>query len=479
MVHREASKSACERRSEILLVDGATGILSHMFGKARICVARVDCYDAVRTFRGRRFGLNETAQELEMIEGPIRHGLCLLIVPLLISLSCFSAVALAAEPVKIGYCLSLSGVYAALGTDLRDGMNLYMEQIGHKAGGRDISIVEENIGSSVVTLTQETAQKLIDQEKVDIIAGVVDSRVAYSVASQITQREIPFVISNAGADDLTQRRASPLIVRTSFSNSSGSHPLGVWAYEQGFRKAVAMGASNPAGYEQVGGICRTFNKMGGKIIQEIWPPLGTQDFKPFLAQVKPDADVIMVFFAGGDAVRFIQQYAESGLKGKIPVIGKGFLVDENVLSKDGKAAEGVITESHWSLSLETPENARFKAAYAKKYGHPPTLYSEQGYVTGMVIAEALNKTGGQVRGREFVRIMRSLELQAPRGPIRFDEYGAPTQNYCIRKVQMAGGQWQNDIIKTYPGISQFWTWSPAEFMAMPPYTDMKGEWAAK
>jgi branched-chain amino acid transport system substrate-binding protein len=404
---------------------------------------------------------------------------CLLFVIASLSLSWFCTTGSAAEPVKIGYLLSLSGVYASLGKDLSDGMELYLEQIGRKAGGRDISVIVENIGSAVVTLTQETADKLIEKEKVDIIAGVVDSRVAYSVASQITQREIPFVISNAGADDLTQRTANPLIVRVSFSSSGGSHPLGVWAYEQGFRKAVAMGADNPAGYEQVGGMCRTFKKTGGNVVQEIWPKLGTQDFKPFFAQVKPDADVIMVFFAGGDAARFVQQFSESGLKGKIAIVGKGFLVDENMLVKDGKDAEGIVTESHWSFLLDTPENAEFKAAYTKKYGHPPTLYSEQGYVTGMVIAEALKKTNGQVRGREFVRTMRSLELKAPRGPIKFDEYGAAIQNYYIRKVQMVDGQWQNVILKTYPAVNQFWTWSPADFMAMPPYTQMKGEWAVK
>lgn len=414
-----------------------------------------------------------------MIRGPRSTVYRLFFVIWFLSLSCFCAIGSAADPVKIGYCLSLSGVYASLGADLREGLDLYLDQIGHKAGGRDISVVVENIGSAVVTLTQETAHKLIEQDKVDIIAGVIDSRVAYSVATHITQREIPFVISNAGADDLTQRRASPLIVRTSFSSSGGSHPLGVWAYEQGLRKAVAMGASNPAGYEQVGGICRTFEKMGGKIVQEVWPPLGTQDFKPFLAQINPQADVIMVFFAGGDALRFVQQYSESGLKGKIAVVGKGFLVDENLLAKEGKAAEGIVSESHWSLLLDNPENAQFKAAYTKKYGHPPTLYSEQGYVTGMVIAEALNKTGGQIRGRDFVKTMRSLELKAPRGTIKFDEFGAPIQNYYVRKVQMLDGQWQNVIVKTYPAISQFWTWSPTEFMAMPPYADMKGEWVSK
>ena len=114
-----------------------------------------------------------------MTRGGRGTALCLLLFTAMFIFHCFSTSSPAAEPIKIGYLVSLSGVYAALGEDLRDGLNLYMEQIGRKAGGRDIEVVVENIGSAVVTLTQETAQKLIEQEKVDIIAGVVDSRVAY------------------------------------------------------------------------------------------------------------------------------------------------------------------------------------------------------------------------------------------------------------------------------------------------------------
>jgi len=240
---------------------------------------------------------------------------------------------------------------------------------------------------------------------------------------------------------------------------------------------VALGSANAAGYEQVGGMCRTFKKMGGQVVQELWTPLGTQDFKPLLAQIKPDADVAMVFFAGGDAKRFVQQYAESGLKGKVAIVAKGFLVDEGVLAQHGKNAEGIVSESHWSFLADNSENAKFKAAFTKKFGRPPTLYAEQGYVTGMLIAEALKKTGGQVKGKDLAKVMRSLELKAPRGTIKFDEYGAPIQNYDIRSVQLVGDRWQNAIIKSIPAVSQFWTWSPKEFMAMPKYTDMKGKWA--
>ncbi|MBI5571881.1 MAG: ABC transporter substrate-binding protein [Desulfomonile tiedjei] len=406
----------------------------------------------------------------------VRPAVALFTFSLAIALSFSCAKISAAEPLKIGYCTSLSGVYKSLGTDMRDGLNLYMEEIGYKAGDHDMEVIVKNIQSNVVSLALDKAWELVEKDKIAILAGVVDSGCAYRIATFATDREIPFVISNAGADDLTQRGANPFIVRISFSSISGSHCLGAWAYEQGFRKAVALGPANHAGYEQVGGMCRAFKKMGGQVVQELWTPLGTQDFKPLLAQIKPDADVAMVFFAGGDARRFVQQYAESGLKGKIAVVAKGFLVDENVLSEQGKNAEGIVSESHWSFLADNPENVKFKAAFTKKFGRPPTLYAEQGYVTGMVIAEALKKAGGHIQGKDFTSIMRSIALQAPRGTIRFDEYGAPIQNYDIRRVQLVGDRWQNAIIKSYPAVSQFWTWSPKEFMAMPRYSDMKGKW---
>lgn len=389
---------------------------------------------------------------------------------------CMPEAAKAAEPVKVGYTISLSGVYTALGVDLRDGFNLYMEEIGSKAGGRDIKVFVEDKGSNDVSRVLDLAKKLVEKEHIDILAGVVGSGAAYAVAEFVQKHKIPFVISNAGADDLTQRKSNPYIVRPAFVNSGGSHPLGEWLYDKGFRKAVLIGADYAAGYEHVGGIARTFKNKGGKVIQEIWPPLGTKDYAPYLAKIDRDADVVMVFFAGADALRFVQQYADYGLKNKIPLTGKGYLVDDKILQKQGAAAENVVTESHWCLLLDTPENKKFKEAYQKKYGHPPTLYSEQGYLTAKLIADALEKTKGEVKGEEFVKVMRSIDLNAPRGKVKFDEFGAPIQNSYIREVKKVDGSWQSVPIKTYEAVNQFWTWSPEEFMKMPAYSDMKGKW---
>ncbi len=383
----------------------------------------------------------------------------------------------AAPPVKIGYAISLSGVFTSYGEDLRDALNLYMDQIGNKVAGRKIEVIVEDIGSNQVNRALDVGRKLIQKNNVDILAGVIDTGSAYALANLVEKHKIPFVISNAGADDLTQRKANPYVIRVSFTNSGGSHPLGVWAYEKGYRKAVVMGSDYGAGYEHVGGICQTFKKMGGKIIQEIWPPLGNQDFAPYLANVNRDADVVMVFFAASDALRFVKQYEEYGLKKKIPLIGKGYYLDDNILPKLAESAEGLISESHWCFLLDNPENHAFNAAYMKKYGRRPTNISEQGYITGMVIAKALEKTKGEIKGEEFVKVMRSLELKAPRGVIKFDKYGEVVQTYYIRKVEKVKGEWQSVPFKSYPTVSQFWNWTPEEYMKMTPYMEMKGKWA--
>ncbi|WP_051184523.1 ABC transporter substrate-binding protein [Desulfatiglans anilini] len=383
----------------------------------------------------------------------------------------------AAEPVKIGYAISLSGVYTAIGIDLRDGLNLYMEEIGHQAGGRQIEVLVEDVGSNQVSQAMDIARKLVQKNNIDILAGVVGTGSAYALAEFVQKNNIPLVISNAGADDLTQRKSNPLIVRPAFVNSAGSHPLGVWAYENGYRKAVAMGADYGAGYEHVGGICRTFTQMGGRIVQEIWPPLGTKDYAPYLAKISQEADVVMVFFAGADALRLVKQFAEYGLNRRVALIGKGYLVDDNILPKQGASAKDIVTESHWCYLLDTPENNRFKKSFMDKYGHRPTLYAEQGYLTGMLIAEALNKTNGEIKGAEFVRVMRSLELKAPRGTVRFDDYGATIQNSYIRKVEEMDGAWESVPIKTFPMVNQFWNWKAEDYMKMTPYSEMKGKWA--
>jgi branched-chain amino acid transport system substrate-binding protein len=397
-----------------------------------------------------------------------------LFVTIVLALTTFSR---AAEPVKVGLATPLSGIFTQVGSDLLDGFNLYMEQIGHKAGGREIKVVVGDIGSAQVNRAVQKVSEMVQQDKIDILTGIVHSGSAYALARLAKRRKLPFVIALAASDGLTQHRKNPFVVRVSYSSSQGTHLLGEWAYEMGYRKAVVVAWDYVAGYENIGGFCRTFTKAGGTIIQEIWTPFKVQDFKPYLKKVRPDADVVVAFFGGLDALRFVTQYDKYGLKENIPLIGSSVLVDDGILGKEGAAAVGITSVTRWSLDVDTPENAKFIENFEKKFGRKPSIFAEQGYVTGMFIAEALNRTKGEVNGTDFVNIFKGLSLKAPRGHVKIDPYGSPIQTYYLQRVKMVNGAPKNVIIKSVPDVSQFWTWNPEEYMNMEPYADLKDTWA--
>ncbi len=383
----------------------------------------------------------------------------------------------AQAPVRIGFIYPDSGPFAQLGLDMRDGFLLHWSEIGNKAGGRTVEVLSETKGTNKPDEGLTKARKLVERDKVQVLGGIISTPVAYALRSYVIEKKTPLVIMNAGADGLTQRQRSEYIFRSSFVNSDGSHPLGDWAYKQGYRKMVLVASDFAAGIEHIGGVARTFTDAGGQVIQEIYPPLGAPDFAPYLTQIRRDADVVAVFAAGADAVRFVNQYAEYGLKGKIPLIGKG-VTDELTLQRQGQAALGIITAFQWSGALDTPANKRFVAAYAAKYKRPATTFSEQGYVGGQMIAQALEAVrGGADNTAAFLAALAKAEVEAPRGKVKVDPFHAPIHNIYVLKVEEKGGALQNSVIFTYPSVNQFWKWTPEAYMAMPAYTEMKGKWA--
>jgi len=384
----------------------------------------------------------------------------------------------AQAPFKAGFVIPLTGVYAALGDDMRDGFLLYWSQVGSKAAGRAVEVIVEDKGSNKPDDGLTKARKLVERDGVQVLAGVISSPVAVALREYAHAQKIPFIVSNAGADVITQKLRSPYVFRASFSNSDSSHPLGEWAYKTGYRRMVLMASDYGAGYEHVGGIARTFIEAGGKIIQEIYSPLGTADFAPFISTIDRGADVVAVFFAGADALRFVNQYAEYGLKGKIPLIGKGFLVDEVILPKLGDAALDIVTSLQWTPALEIPDNKKFVEAYEAKTKRAATVYAEQGYVSAQMIARALESVKGNVENRDaFLAALRKIEINAPRGKVKLDAYQNPIHTIYIRKVEKKGGKLQNTVIASYPNTGQFWKWSPEAFLSMPAYGDMKNKWA--
>lgn len=380
-----------------------------------------------------------------------------------------------AEELRIGFIAPTTGLYAQIGKDMVDGFQLYLDQHGNKLGGADVKlIVEDDQGKPDTGVTK--AKKLILQDHVQMFIGGLLASTGYALAPVSTAEKTLYISSVSSADDLTQRQAAkyPLFARTSWTSSLPHHALGQWACDQGYKKVVTVAADYAFGYETVGGFQKVFEDCGGKVIQKIWPPLGTKDFGPYIPNIKADADAIFTTMVGPMALQFPKQLRGAG--NKKPIVASGVSYDEFVLPFMGDEVIGDVSALHYSAGINTPANETFVKAYRAKYGKMPGYYSENNYSTAMWLDEAMKQAAGKWPGPEqFIKIMQSIKIDAPRGPVSMDDMRNPIENVYIKKVEktkMFGydkDELWNTVIKTYPNVSQFWTYGKDKFLGQPVY----------
>jgi branched-chain amino acid transport system substrate-binding protein len=366
----------------------------------------------------------------------------------------------AAEPIKIGYLAPYVGVFAKFGSDLRDGFKFYLDEVGYKVAGRQIVFIDEDDeGKPEVGLVK--AKKLVEKDQVRILAGIISSGVAYAVRDYVTEKRVPLVITNAGATKLTQEQRSPFIFRTSFANGQQDRAGGWYAYAKlGARKVIMIGSDYAAGHEKGDGFKKTFKFMGGEVIEEIYPPLGTNDFAPYLAKIANyvgKVDRTWAFFAGSDAIRFANQYQEYGLKEKLKLFCEEGVTDEANLPSQKDAALGIESYARYCIGYDSPENKRFVREYRKKYNYDPGALSEGGYVGAQFIVKALEAVKGNIENQEaFLKALRSVKIEAPRGPVRLDDHQNVIFNTFIERVEKKDGKYNNVVVDMIPNVDQYW-----------------------
>ena len=374
-------------------------------------------------------------------------------------------------PIKIGFLTQMTGGGAAVGKDMSNGFMMYLEEIGQQMGGRKVEvIIEDTQGDPAAALTK--LRKLVESDNVHAVAGIFLANEGYALAPKVDEYRIPTVWAVVSADDLTQRKPVKWAVRSGWTSSQPNHPFGEWAHKSlGYKRVVTVAMDYAFGWEQVGGFQRTFEESGGQIVQKLWPPLGTTDFGPYLAQIKRDADAVFAVMVAASALRFPKQYQDAGLKARLPLIGGGTSFDEFVFPSLGDEAVGAITPMIYSAAIDTPVNRRFVKEFRTKYGKVPGYYAEASYTAARWINEAAKVVGGNVEDKEkFLAALRKVEISdAPRGPIKLDAYANPIETVYVRKVERKDGELWNTVIQTFPAVSQFWKYKPEEFLKQSVY----------
>src|SRR5262249_45797707 len=267
----------------------------------------------------------------------------------------------------------------------------------------------------------------IEQEKVAVLTGIVSSAVAYAVRGAVHDAKVPLVITMANSGGLTRDQRSPYIFRTFQPGGSGSYYMGKWLYDKlGKRKAVFSGSDYAYGREHAEMFKKGFESSGGKVIAEIFAPLGTADFGTYVTQVGragSDADVVYIVYSGIDAIRFVKAYAEYGLKDKLTLANWGAtLHGKGGPGAMGAAALGAYQIATYTPAPASPANRRFVEATKAKLGYMDPLV-QMGHIGGDVIARALEAVNGNVEDTAaFLQALRPGPFDSTPGPVQFDPH---------------------------------------------------------
>lgn len=379
-----------------------------------------------------------------------------------------------ANTIKIGLLPPTTGNTAAFGQEMMKGWDLYWDQHNNKAGKYTIDSIHLDYGGDVSTAVTD-ANKLVTQDKVSMIVGALQANVSLAIIGPLAKAKVPYIDPVAASDDMTQRSRSPYFLRLAGSTSSQlTQPQGAYAISKGYKTVATICSDYAFGYESCGGFVNTFTDGGGKVLKQLWSPLGTTDFSSYITQVRQEKpDTVFVQLSGADGARFLKQWNSFGMKGTIPLMAGEALLDQTSLNGLTAAdAEGLVSSGVWAGGLDNPPTKTFVKQYSAKYGTPPSFYAASMYIAAGAIAKGIEKLDGDVsNGIKLVKTLQSLDLgNTPMGPMTTDSYGDSVQNVYMRKTEVVNGKLVNKVIKTYPKVTQFWTYNVKEFLNHPAYS---------
>jgi branched-chain amino acid transport system substrate-binding protein len=342
------------------------------------------------------------------------------------------APAAAQQPVKIGFISTFSGPTAVIGNDMRNSFELALDHLGRKMGGKPVEVIYEDDQQKPEVGVQKS-QKLVEADKVDFVIGYIWSNVLLASLKPVVDSQTFLISANAGPSQIAGEQCSPYFFSTSWQNDQTPQAMGTYMTQKGVKTAFLIGPNYAAGKDMLTGVRTTFK---GQVIGEEltkWPD--QLDFSTELSKVraaKPEA--VFVFYPGAAGVQFLTQYAQSGLKGQIPLY-TAFTVDAITLPLQKDLALGVPGAQEWVNDLPNDANKKFVADFRSKHKNYPSFYGAQSYDAANFVNSAVVAVNGDLSKKDAMRAeMRKANYASVRGPYKYGNNHFPIQNFYLQDV---------------------------------------------
>ena len=351
-----------------------------------------------------------------------------------------------AEDLKIGMIVTLSGPPAALGQQIVDGFQLALDQKDGMLGGQSVElIVEDDELKPDVALLKATS--LVERDEVDFVVGTVFSNMLAAVFKPIVESETFLISPNAGPSTFAGKNCNPYFFVTSYQNNQNAEVSGLIANAEGFQNVFTMVPNYQAGRDNMEGFKQTFE---GTVTDEVFTPLGHQDFSAELARISTSgADAIFTFMPGGMGVRLVNQFSNAGLSDSMKFLSV-FTTDETTLPGQKDAAVGFLAAGTWAPDMANEANTAFVTAFEAKYGYIPGSYAMQAYDTANLIDSAIAANGGDLSDKDAVRAaIKAADFTSVRGDFAFNNNHYPVQDFhMLEVVKRDDGQFHTSFVRT-------------------------------
>ncbi|SCY33140.1 ABC transporter substrate-binding protein [Microvirga guangxiensis] len=360
-------------------------------------------------------------------------------VALLLSITCATGALAQAEPLKIGVPTSQTGPYAALGEQVIRAIEFAAAE-ANAAGGVDGRKVEVKIGNDEGNpeVGRRAAEKLATEGH-KILIGSISSAVGLALSTQLNRWDAIYVSVVNKTPKLTGDSCTPRTFRANHSDDMDIAIVAPWLAESETKKWAIIGADYVWGRGSGAAFKAAATKTGKSITTELYAPLGTADFAPYITQLRDSgAEGLWVALAGSEAINFAKQAKQFGLVDKMTVFGHNF-VASSIIKAVGTDAVGFWGNVNYSASIKTPNNEKFVAAWRAKFNADPTEYEGEAYSGMQAIFEAAKKAKS-AKASDIAKAFSGLTAETVYGPVtmRAADHQLEMPNYLGRVAEKDG-----------------------------------------
>lgn len=364
---------------------------------------------------------------------------------LLLTLTTIASAA-SANTIKVGIANDISGPFAAIGAEARDGFNLAIKHLDGKLGGIDAEFIQNDMAGNP-DQARQLVNRYIKRDKVDFFTGPIGSNVALAVGPAMFKAKIPYLSNNPGPSQFAGSQCNPYWFGTSYQNDVFDEAAGQFANDNNYERVFIMAPDYPGGREHLNGFKRTYDK---DVIKELYTSLGQIDYAAEIAQIrsaKPDA--LFIFLPAAMGINFVKQFVAAGLSEDISLIGPGFSADQDVINAVGEPMIGMYNTAQWAHDLDIPKNNEFVQAFRAEYdGRYPSVYAAQSYDVIMAMDAAVTQVDGDVSDKQAVlNALKAADFESVRGDFKYGDNQYPIQSYYLRQIAKdADGNITNKLI---------------------------------